>query len=172
MAERIELGKVSGVHGVKGEIKVYLYGDEEEARGFAEFAGENWKEIYLGDRPYAVSGVRAHKGVLLITLDGVSTRNAAEALRGKTVSVGKEDLPPLESDEYYEFELVGAKVEGPAGEDLGKISGVIDSGGAYVLEVRGSSRGTALIPATAEIMKLFDRGAKKLVVNDFEPYFD
>lgn len=109
----IELGFVTRPHGVRGELKVKLH--FEQSMALFEVP-----RVLLGNgdeapKPYTVASVRrAGKGVLL-ALQGVATRDAAEALQGARICIERTELPALASDEYYLVDVVGCEVLGPTG---------------------------------------------------------
>jgi 16S rRNA processing protein RimM len=113
----IELGRLTRPHGVRGEIRMHLHWEEsvtlDEAPSITLFRGGK----PLGERKI-VDGRYVDKAVLL-RLEGVADRGAAEALRGAQVCVPRALLPALAPGEYYLSDLIGARVvspEGPLGE--------------------------------------------------------
>jgi 16S rRNA processing protein RimM len=108
----VELGRVTRPHGVRGEVRVQLHWAGSDALDHVEQitllrGGEN-----LGVRRIEAAR-RADKAVLL-RLEGVRDRDAAEALRGLLVCVPRESLPAPEDGEYYLCDLVGATVRTPS----------------------------------------------------------
>lgn len=117
----IELGFVTRPHGVRGELKVKLHFEQSnalfEVRRVLLAKGDE------DPKPYEVAGVRrAGKGVLL-TLAGITTRDAAEAVQGACVRIERSELPALATGEYYLVDVVGCEVLGPAGP-LGVVQAV------------------------------------------------
>jgi 16S rRNA processing protein RimM len=110
----LAVGKVVGLHGVKGEIKVFPYSDYDE---------EAWRVISIstedGDNPYKVLQWRRHKRVILLSLAGVETREDASPLIGSEIFVRKELLEELLEGEYYWFELTGWRSKPTTGDSLG-----------------------------------------------------
>ncbi|MEE9613446.1 MAG: 16S rRNA processing protein RimM, partial [Thermodesulfobacteriota bacterium] len=78
----VPVGKVVGLHGVKGEIKILLFGSAE---------GLEWKTALIGETPYRIKSSRKHKGMLLATIEGIGRMEEAEPLVGSEVSVSRED---------------------------------------------------------------------------------
>ena len=130
------------MHGVKGEIKVHPYGDIE---------GLVWDAIYIAGKEgaYAVSRVRRHKGIYIVKLEGISTREDADALAGREVLVPKEKLAEPAEGEYYYFELIGMEVWTDGGRHLGAIVNIIATGSNDVLEIKGPL-GEVLVPVTKD----------------------
>jgi len=149
----LAVGRIIGVHGVRGEIKVKQLTDfpERFARGALLFVeGETFQREVVSARP--------HKGALLIKLSGMNDRNAAEILRGKYLFVAREDAMPLAEDEYYEDELVGLMVETMEGELLGELVEIMWTGANEVYIVQGP-QGEVLIPAIADVVQEVDLDA-------------
>ena len=95
----ITAGQIVNTHGIRGEVKLLPQGVEAE-----ELAG--CKTFYIGDKPWDCTASRIHKGCLLLKLRGVDDMNAALALKGKTVTVRREDVP-LPEGGYFDEELAG-----------------------------------------------------------------
>ncbi len=123
--ERIEIGTVSRPHGVTGEVKVRLAPEFVDA-----LDTDAIKRVYLNDAeaPVNVLGCRVHQEALLLRLAGVTTRNAAETLRGVRVSLDERDLPELGDGEYYAHELIGFDVRDEEGQSLGELTEVLATG--------------------------------------------
>jgi 16S rRNA processing protein RimM len=141
--DTIRVGKITGAHGISGEIKVLPYGPPEDVAGLA---GSKWTKLFINGNPYPIKGARKHKGVILFKLIGISEKEEAEALRGFEVYVSKEELPALPEGEYYWFELMGMEVRAQDGKALGRIFNIFATGSNDVYEVRGPM-GEILIPA-------------------------
>ncbi|MBI3894038.1 MAG: 16S rRNA processing protein RimM [Candidatus Wallbacteria bacterium] len=128
------LGKIVGAHGIRGEVKVLLQIDD------VDFALE-LEEMYLstpagGDpEPRAVEAVRAHKAVLLVKLEGVPTRNAAEALVGRDVFIPAELEPEVPEGSFKLKTLLGLTVVDGSGAAIGQVRDVSLYGERSVLEV-------------------------------------
>lgn len=158
----VPIGKIIGAHGIKGEVKVFPYGELEdfELKTVLVSAKEAVKS-------FTVKRVRKHKEVYILELEGVSVRNDAEALIGAEVGVPKDELPELDEDEYYYMDLVGMDVMTDEGKYLGSISNVIATGSNDVFEVDGPF-GTVLIPALDNIIIEVDAVGRKVTVRLME----
>lgn len=148
--EIIPVGRITGVHGIKGEIKVALYGDLDDFEWTAVFITDK-----LRNEERRVLRARPHKSALIFALEGCSTRNEAETLVGLEISLRKANLPDLSEDEYYYSDLVGMEVWTDDGRRLGVVTGVFPTGSNDVLEVKGDF-GEVLIPAIEETVLKVD----------------
>ncbi|MFQ5465105.1 MAG: ribosome maturation factor RimM [Thermodesulfobacteriota bacterium] len=167
-SDRVPVGRVTGAHGIRGEVRVHVYG------GLGE-DGFPWKEVFLvcGDRTSAreITRMRPHKGALIVQFEGPSTRDEAKGLVGCEVEVPASDLPEPGPGEYYYRDLVGMDVwtagQGAEAEYLGRVMNIIPTGGNDVFEVTGP-RGEVLIPAISEVVLDVDQAARKITVRLLE----
>ena len=148
-AKRVALAAVAGAHGIKGEVRLKLFSDSPES--LARHA-----TVVIGDRDYALSNVRvAGKGVLA-SLEGVSDRSAAEALRGKLLEVDRASLPPLAEGEYYHADLIGLPCVDRQGVAVGTVVAIENYGAGDLLEVEVAAGKRSLIPFRSGIADLED----------------
>lgn len=121
--------------------------------------------VYLNDaaHPYRVLSHRAHQGGVLLRLERVATRNAAEALRGARVLICTGDLPALPPGEYYAYQLVGLRVVRESGEALGELSEVLRTGSNDVYVVK-TANGELLLPAIESVIRAIDLDAGTMTV--------
>jgi 16S rRNA processing protein RimM len=145
------VGRVAKAHGVTGEIVVEVRTDDPEAR-FAPGNTLRGKPKTGPERRYVVESVRNHGGRLLVRLDGVADRAAAEALRGVLFLVDSEDLPPIaEPDEFYDHQLEGLRVRTIAGVPVGTVAEVLHTAAGELLSVR-TEQGEVLVPFVSAIV--------------------
>jgi 16S rRNA processing protein RimM len=126
------LGRVSGLYGVRGWVKVF---SETEPRDNI-LSYEPW---YLGaaHRPRRLAEGRLHGKGLVVRLEGCENRDQAAALVGQEIAVRRDQLPPPEIDEIYWFDLEGLTVETLDGVSLGRVDHVFATAGNDVLVVKG-----------------------------------
>jgi 16S rRNA processing protein RimM len=127
------LGRITGVHGLKGEVKITAYTGEPE-----DIAAYGALTTVDGERHFRISAIRSVKGgTVIAALHGVTDRDEAEKLRGTELYVSRAALPAIEdADEYYHSDLIGLKAVSPDGETIGKIVAVHNFGAGDLLEVR------------------------------------
>lgn len=111
--QKIEIGVVARAHGIRGEVRVHLHNPGSTALDRAD-------TVYLGDRVFAIARARPVAGAYLLALEGIADRDAAEALRGRPVSVARGDLE-LDEDEVLLSDLVGCQVELADGRPWGVV---------------------------------------------------
>lgn len=152
-AELLLIGEVVRPHGVAGEVKVAV------APEYIEALLEGVGRVYLGPRqkPYTVLNTRPHQGALLLLLEGVQSRNDAEALRGAQVYIRVGDLPPLPEGTYYVHDLLGLQVyDEDSGALLGELTEVLATGSNDVYVVRRPSGAELLLPALESVVLSVD----------------
>lgn len=148
----LELGKIVSTHGVKGELRVQYWCDSPEF--FKSF-----DRVYLGkngaDERYVVSA-RPHGNIMLLTLEGVDDLDKANALRGRTVYVKREDAP-LPSGRYFIAELIGCAVRDFDDHDTvyGVVKDVTNTGASDIWHIEKDGE-LYLLPSIPEIVKEVD----------------
>jgi len=139
----VELGVLRGAYGVKGWVRVAPH----DVEALVLRAARRWW-LKQGDAISAleVTGVRRHGSGVVAKLVGCDTPEAAEALRGALVAVGRGDFPPVADGEFYWVDLVGARVINRAGVELGTVTGLRNNGAQDMLEVAGETGAQVLVP--------------------------
>ena len=153
----LAVGRITRPHGVHGELRVEVLTDNPEH--IAEL-----RYVYVGPqhRAYKLLRARFHRQALLLTLEGCTDRNAAEALRGALVEIAVEDAVPLAADEYYHFQVIGMEVETEAGVVLGEVVEVLATPGANDVFVVYGPQGEVLIPVIEDVILDFDPEANRI----------
>jgi 16S rRNA processing protein RimM len=162
MSELILVGRISGAHGLKGEVKIAAF---TAAPG--DIAAYGPLKTADGGRIFEIASLRsAGGGAVIVRLRGVADRNAAEELRGTELYVARAALPPAGAEEYYHSDLIGLKAISPSGEMLGEIIAVQNFGAGDLLEIR-PARGvqTELIPfESPHVPKVDIEGGSVIIV--------
>jgi 16S rRNA processing protein RimM len=116
---RVEIGGVARAHGIRGEVVIVTHDPDSDTLGFVE-------QIYVAGTPRKIAGARDTQRGWLVQLEGIDTRNDAEALRGAKVEVDRADLA-LDPEDVLLSDLVGLKVALVDGTPWGEIA-AIDAG--------------------------------------------
>ena len=132
--DHVVLGKLTSPHGVKGWLKVYSYTSPME--GILDYASWVLRRSAALSRVNVVQGRRQGKG-LVVTLEGIDSREAAEALAGAEILLPKAELPELTGDDFYWHELEGLRVVTRAGVVLGRIDYLFETGANDVMVIKG-----------------------------------
>lgn len=147
--EKIKIGQVVNVVGLKGELKVYHYSDYKER--FEELS-----EIYLDQRQVKIEGVRYMKEMVILKLEGISDRTEAEKHKGKDIFIDKQDVRVLPEDTYYIFDLIGLSVQDESGAVLGTLCDVIQNSSQDIYEIEKEDGKKFMIPAVEEFILNID----------------
>ncbi len=142
----IVLGKVLRPHGLGGLLRVHAYTASETSFSALEALYLRTAEGVLN--LHRVEAVQPQKRHLLVKLEGISSRTAADAYRGADILAPKEALA-REDDEYFWHELTGLEVYLEDGTHLGRLAAIIPTAGHDIYVVAGR-QGDVLIPATHE----------------------
>lgn len=145
----VGLGRVSGVHGLRGLLKVRA--DAATATTDPAVIAA-LGEVEIGGRRHRVLDAVRRKGQILLSLEGIHTRDQAEALVGQEVQGEVDRFPPLPEGEYYWFQVLGLPVLNAAdGAPLGHLQEIIPTPGHDVYVVR-RGEGELLLPAVEEVV--------------------
>ena len=151
----IEAGEIVNTHGVRGEIKMLPWLDSpDDLRGFTR--------CRIGGKDYAITACRVQNTCDLLKLEGVDTMEAAQALRGKTVTLYREDM---DEDVIFAGDLIGMEVFSQA-ERIGELTQVLDYPGNQVYVVKGERE--YMLPAVKEFILSTDLEANRMEVKLLE----
>ena len=147
------IGRVAKAHGVTGEVVVDVRTDDPAGRFAAGSVLRGRKPRGGPERNFVIDTVREHGGRLLVRLNGVGDRNAADELRGTLFLVESGDLPPIEDpDEFYDHQLEGLAVRTVAGEALGTVTEVLHTAAGELLSVKTPEGAELLVPFVSAIV--------------------
>jgi len=157
------VGRVVKPQGRHGEVAVEPLSDRPDRfptlrRAFVQAPGDGAREI-------RVVGCRPHKGRFVLAIEGISTIDEAETMRGLELRIEENDLAVLPEGSYYHHQLRGLRVEDEAGTEMGVVDDVVETGAeARVLVVRGSE-GETLLPFAADFVRVVDLARGRLVAH-------
>jgi 16S rRNA processing protein RimM len=158
----VVVGRIGRPHGVRGEVTVEVRTDDPDLR-FVPGVVLATEPASRG--PLTIVARRWHRDVLLLTIDGVTSREEAEELRNTELLVDVADLPALEDpDSFYDHQLVGLTARLTDGSELGEVTAVRHEG-AELLVVRRVEGGELLVPFVTAIVPTVDLAGGFLVVD-------
>lgn len=149
MVKPIALAAVAGAHGVKGELRLKLFGDGVESLS-------RHKIVYVGGVERRLLFVRDAGKMAVAKFEGIADRSAAESLRGSLVEIDRSALPPLEEGEYYHADVIGLPAVDTDGNSVGIVVAVENYGAGDLLEIEGGNGRRSLIPFRESIADLED----------------
>jgi 16S rRNA processing protein RimM len=160
VSDRILLGHIATVHGIRGEVVIKSYTQDP-----ADIAAYGPLSDEAGRRQFVIETARVTPKGVVARIKGIADRTAAEALRGTALMVARSALPAAGDDEYYHADLIGMTAIGPDGQDIGKVAAVQNFGAGDLLELQLAGRSqTELIPFTDPVVPKIDVKARRITV--------
>ncbi|PZQ11317.1 MAG: 16S rRNA processing protein RimM [Ancylobacter novellus] len=159
----VQIAVVGAPHGVRGEARVKTFTEDP-------LSLKAYGPLIVGDGPATlkVVSLRPLKDDMVVArFEGVATREAAEALTGKALSVSRDALPATDDeDDYYHADLIGLRAELADGTLLGEVTAVQNYGADDLLEIRlAGGRRTVLLPFTKAVVPMVDLAGGRVVVD-------
>ncbi|MBY6188101.1 ribosome maturation factor RimM [Marinobacter hydrocarbonoclasticus] len=171
--ELIVVGRLGSAYGIRGWLKVNAFTDSLE--GIFDYSP--WQLSFQGQwQEVKVADWRRHNAGIICRLEGVEDRNQAEQYTNCEIAILPEQLNALPEDEFYWRDLMGCTVVNTKGYDMGKVTGLLETGSNDVLEVEAKGNDAfgkreRLIPfVTEQFILEVDTLGKKIVV-DWDPSF-
>lgn len=132
----LTIGKVTGVHGLGGNLKVLSWAQSPDTftQGLVVVLKDENETLDPG-REYVIRRTGRYKKGVLLSLEGVSTREASESLVGKLVLIDKTSLPDLDEDTWYWQDLMGLTVVDACKGKLGRVAQLFPTGADDILVV-------------------------------------
>jgi 16S rRNA processing protein RimM len=157
-SERLTVGLVRGLHGLRGGVRVEVLSDDPE-----RFRVGSVLHAEGDPAPLTIGWVQADGPGLLVRFDERPTRDSVEDLRDRYLEA--DAVEPLPEGSYWWHEVMDVPVTTGDGEVLGRVVEVFRAGGGEVLVVRGGARGEVLVPAVRAVMLDFAPREGRIVVD-------
>ena len=158
--DRIVVGSLAGAFGVRGEVRLKSFcAEPADIVGYAPLYtpdGRVFRDIHITGQT---------QGSLTARIDGVSSKEQADALRSTPLLADRSRLPELPPDEFYHADLIGLPVQDPGGTAIGTVRAVLNHGAGDILEVAGPRGASILIPFTVAAVPLVDIAARRIVAD-------
>lgn len=151
--EWYNVGKIVNTHGIKGEVRVISQTDFPEERyepgsELAVFMPKSKQPVRV-----TVTSHRRHKNFDLLTFEGYPTINDVEKFRDGILKVSEKELTELEEHEFYYHEIIGCRVVTAAGESIGTVTEIIETGANDVWTVTPEEGKPHYIPYIEDVVK-------------------
>ncbi len=157
------MGRVAGAYGIQGWLKIQPY--TAEPGNLADYRTWWLGNETQGWRELDVLQSALHGRTVVAQLMGCHDRNTAEKYKGLLVAIPRNRLPVPDEDEYYWSDLIGLSVVNEAGEHLGVVDTLQETGANQVLCVTGRNGEIILIPFIASAIKQVDLAGKVIRVD-------
>ena len=143
----LAVGRVVRPHGVRGGLVA-------EPISEALLNLEAGAVVLLGENrsPMVFQELRRHGQRWLLWLDGIESREQAEALRGAEIALPLSAVPPLPEGTYYWWQILGMRVVSDEGQELGQVDEILETGANDVYVVRDASGAELLVPAIESVI--------------------
>jgi len=162
------LGRIIRPHGLEGVLRVQSYASSKDS--FLEGGSVLLRRSGGDIREYGVVAVAAHKGIVLMKLEGIDSVEEAEKYRGADIVVEKQSVP-LQEEEFLWEELLGLDVYLATGEQVGRLSQIIPTKGNDIYVIKGEKK-EILIPAVHEVIKEIDIEEGRITISPMEGLLD
>ena len=157
--EHLAVGAIAGPHGVRGQFKVKLFAETPEAlEQYGALRTDDGRALKL-----SVKSVNS-KGLVIASAIGVTSREAAEALRGMLLSTSRASLPDPGEGELYHADLLGAAVFDEDGTNLGDLVALYNFGAGEIIEVKPASGTSVMLPFEGESVVSVDIPNRRVVL--------
>ena len=159
-ANKLCVGVITGAHGIRGNVRVKSFTAEPR-----QIAAYGVLSDAAGRTSFRMTVTGEAKGQLIAKIEGVSDRNAAEALKGTDLYVDRDLLPAAEEGEFYHADLIGLAAELADSTPYGTVKAVYDFGSGDLLEITLTSGKVELLPFTTEVVPTVDLAAGRVIVD-------
>ena len=172
--DAVEVGRVLGAWGVKGGIKVKAFAADPQAL----FSTKRWfiqppetarpvVAAFAWPTLLRVVQAREQGDLLVATVQELSDRDAAEALKGARIFVPRTSFPTPDEDEFYWVDLIGLEVFNRSGVALGRVLGLIETGPHCVLRIQNddTEADECLIPFVGAYVDTVDMAGRRITVD-------
>ncbi len=161
MSDKICVGAIGGAFGVRGDVRLKSFCADPEAIGdYGTLTSED------GTQSFDLTLTGAIKNGFSARIEGVETKEQADALSGVRLYVARDALPTLPDDEFYHTDLIGLAVFDTGGVEIGRVTAVNNHGAGDFLEIEGPGiRNTALLPFTLEAVPTVDLKTGRIIID-------
>lgn len=164
MAERILVARIGAPHGVKGEVRLFVFTEDPGA-----ILDYDPLTDATGRRAFRIAALRAGKDHFVARLEGITDRTAAEALTNVDLFVARDALPPPEDeDTFYHADLIGLQVVDEADAVIGTVTALHDFGAGDILEYAPAApeakARTLMVPFTRDAVPVIDVPGRRVVI--------
>lgn len=160
------VGEIGKPHGIKGELFVMPATDNVAAvyeRGRSFRLGDSDASPMEPEVLIEVAGVREFKGGLLVRFTGIGDRNAAENIRGRTLLLPRDEVQPLEDEEFFLHDLIDLEVRSLDGAVIGRVREIYTVGSGHLLSVDDGER-ERMIPFSRQLVREVDLEDGRIVI--------
>ena len=163
----LEVGKIVGTHGIKGDVKVQPWCDSPEF--LCKF-----KNLYFdhGEKEVKVLASRVNKNIVIINFQGIDSIEKADLMRGNILYIDRQEAQ-IDDDTYFIQDIIGMEVVDIANNRIyGLVTDVIKTGANDVYQITNSNNIEYLIPVIDEVVKKIDLENSKIFISPIKGIFE
>ncbi len=157
--KQYRIGQIVNTHGLRGEVKVYLYTDYPE-----RFDEIDYLYIQNREEKYYIDKARYQNNMVILKIKGIDTIEKAEGLRGLNLYIDEGNIRELDEDEYMIADLIGLDVYLMSGAFFGKLENVLQYSANDIYVIRSEEGKEYLVPAIKEFVPVIDIDNRKIIV--------
>jgi 16S rRNA processing protein RimM len=157
------IGKITGTHGIKGDLKVFPLTDSTDRFFQLEkaYVGESKSKVKISD-------VKLHKGMVLLRFQDLDDINKVLVFKNQYLFVDEEDKVKLPDNHYFISDLLGCRVYDKSESFIGNMTDVIQNSANDVYVVTAENGKEYLIPAVEAFIVSVDVVEKKIIIDPIE----
>lgn len=157
---RIIVGQIAGAFGVRGEVRLKSFcAEPADILRYLPLTTEG------GQRLARLKLTGQTQGALIARIEGIDSKEAADALKGQSLLADRDRLPRLPDDEFYHADLIGLPVFDAGGARLGTVRAVLNHGAGDILEIARPGAQSLLLPFTRAAVPTVDLTAGRIVAD-------
>lgn len=162
MDDMLRIGVIANTHGIKGEVKVFPTTDDiNRYKQLKEVILDTGKE----HKKLEIENIRFFKQMVIVKFKGIDTINDIEKYKGKDILVTREQAIPLEEDEYFIYDIIGAAVITEEGREIGTLEEVLQTGANDVFVVKSLEGKELLFPVIKDCVLDINIEEKKVTIH-------
>lgn len=156
----IIVGQIAGAFGVRGEVRLKSFcAEPADIALYTPLRADNGREF----RVVVITGQT--QGALIARIEGIGSKEEADALKGQRLHVDRGRLPRLPDDEFYHADLIGLSVLDSGGTPIGQVKAVLNHGAGDILEVTRPDGSSVLLPFTRAAVPTVDLARGRIVAD-------
>ena len=157
--ERVCVGQIGAPHGVRGLVVIRSFTEiPQDITAYGTLTTEDGTPVSL-----ELKGVK--KSGQIAAISGISSKEAAEGLKGARLYAARSRLPETEDGEYYHADLIGIEARDSNGRPLGRVVAIHDFGAGDLVEIDPGSGKTVLIPFTEDKVPVVDIAGAHMIID-------
>ena len=166
--EIIVLGKISGLFGIKGWVKIYS--ETRPKEGICDYSAFNL-QINGKWQHCEVEAIKPQSKTIIAKFKNINSPEEAQLLQGATIGLAASELPKLDQNTYYWRDLIGSQVKNHEGVDFGIVDAILETGANDVLVIKDVDNKERLVPFTVGHAIVSVNHEQKLIIVDWDADF-